>query len=107
MRIVQLAPADVRHGAACFSGGHVVFIARDMGSGLMRGRLVVSVLRQSFARHGVNASFFSANGVPQVKVLEDHLEAHGVVEGGSRPAACVVVKYGIAWVDEVHAATHR
>ena len=100
-RLIQLAPADVRHGMRCFEGGHIVFIAKsEMGSGTMRGRLVVSILRQSFVRHGANASFFASGGASDASALAQHLDVHGV-DGSRRPAACIVVKYAAAWAADV------
>lgn len=98
---LSLAPSDVREHVGCFAGGHVVFIAQGkMGSGVMRGLLVVSVLRQSFARHRVNASFFDVAAHNNATDFEAHLDAMGVMLGG-RPAACILVKYGVPWVADV------
>ena len=88
--VLQLVTAGKHQ---CAAGMHVVFIASNgLASTVMRGRLTLSVLRQTNATHGARASLC---GPPcNATHLATHLERHG--EG----SVCVVIKYASVQVHQ-------
>lgn len=95
-RVFSPKDADiVRH--RCASGAHVVFVGTSgLKSMVMRGTLSVSVLNQTFARHGAHASYIMimspTNTSSESRMVESHFDRIG------GPSACVIIKYSVAWV---------
>lgn len=94
--VISPSEADVaRH--RCALGAHVVFIGTSgLKSMVMRGTLMVSVLNQTFARHGVRASYVLIHSPTNTSSESRMIESHFDRVGG--PAACVIIKYSVAWV---------
>jgi hypothetical protein len=95
---ISLRESDVVQRHTCAAGAHIVFIGTTgLGSMVMRGRLTHSIINQSFARHGAHSSYIfitdPKNASNQFKMVERHFDSIG-----GAPAACVIIKYSVAWV---------
>ena len=97
----MLSESDVARRQRCSAGARVVFIGTSgLGSMVMRGKLMHSVLEQTFSQHGVKSSYIMVNdptnstagGGRDSAALEGHFEQIG------GPSACVILKYSVAWV---------
>ena len=97
----MLSESDVARRRRCSEGARVVFIGTSgLGSMVMRGKLMHSVLEQTFSQHGVKSSYIMVSdptnstegGGRDSAALEGHFEQIG------GPSACVILKYSVAWV---------
>ena len=97
LRPVSLGERDVFQLHRCAAGAHIVFIGTTgLGSMVMRGQLTQSVLNQSFAKHGARSTYMSIsspyNNSKEWSKVSKHFDLFG------EPAACVIIKYSVAWV---------
>ena len=97
----MLSESDVARRQRCAEGARVVFIGTSgLGSMVMRGKMMHSVLQQTFSEHGVKSSYVlvsdptnsTAGGGRDSAMLEGHFDQIG------DPSACIVLKYSVAWV---------
>ena len=97
----MLSESDVARRRRCTEGARVVFIGTSgLGSMVMRGKLMHSVLEQTFSEHGVRSSYVmvsdpsnsTAGGGRDSAMLEGHFDQIG------GPSACIILKYSVAWV---------
>ena len=95
---IVLSESDVARRRRCTEGARVVFIGTSgLGSMVMRGKLMHSVLEQTFSEHGVKSSYVSvsdptnstAGGGRDSAMLEGHFDEIG------GPSACIVLKYSV------------
>ena len=95
---IVLSESDVARRRRCTEGARVVFIGTSgLGSMVMRGKLMHSVLEQTFSEHGVKSSYVSvsdptnstAGGGRDSAMLEGHFDQIG------GPSACIVLKYSV------------
>ena len=71
---------------------------------VMRGKLMHSVLNQTYAQHGVSSSFIYVTAPYNNSEASAALEGHFDRIGG--PSACIVLKYAIKWVAEACRQMH-
>lgn len=97
----MLSESDVARRRRCAEGARVVLIGTSgLGSMVMRGKMMQSVLAQTVSEHGVKSSYVSvsdptnstAGGGRDSAMLEGHFDQIG------GPSVCIVLKYSVAWV---------